>query len=291
MKLCYLMALLPLISYASPSVAAEQQPDAVVRNLYREIVARRPLGIPKGADKKAIWPFLSMGFIRTIETAQACEDDYIRQHLNDTSKPEFGWLENGLFSGENEQAIPAEAVVERMEPQKHGSFKVYVRLTYKETYKTSRRPPDPEHTFSWNIAVKVISEGGRFVVDDVLRLKEDSTKVESRLSRSFKGCRGSRWIGRRRSPDMAGGGVLDIPIGRATPMRVFEGQGIGFARNHNQVDVIRHQAIPDQGELMQGNRDRRDVLLLLLFRLRPPPEPFTSTPATRMWCSRWPILW
>ena len=37
-------------------------------------------------------------------------------------------------------------------------------------------------------------------------------------------------------------------------MSMFEGQSqsVRFVRNHNQVNVIRHEAIADQGELMQG---------------------------------------
>ena len=140
MKLCCLMILLQLVSYVPTSAAAERQPDAVVRKLYRQVVARRPLGIPSGADKAAIRPFLSKGLTRRFEVAKACEADYVRQHAGDDGKPEFAWLESGLFSGENEKSIPATAVVERTEPQKDGSFRVYVRLTYKESFKTYGRP-------------------------------------------------------------------------------------------------------------------------------------------------------
>src|SRR5882672_200419 len=116
MRLYYLIFLLVLIGHASLSEAAERRPDAAVRKLYREVVVRRPLGIPTGAGKRAIWHFLSKQLIRTLETAQACEDDYFRQHPNAANKPDFAWLESGLFSGANEKAIPAEAVVERTEP-------------------------------------------------------------------------------------------------------------------------------------------------------------------------------
>src|SRR5262249_6648933 len=115
MKISSLMILLQLITYALPSMAGERSPESVVRKLYQEFIARRALGIPKGEDKTAVWPFLSKRLIQRLETAQACEGDYFRQHAADNGKPDFGWLETGLFSGENEEALPAEAILERTE--------------------------------------------------------------------------------------------------------------------------------------------------------------------------------
>jgi len=192
-----LIVLLLLVSFVYPNAPVDQSPGAVVRELYKQVVARRPFGIPKGTDKEAIWPFLSRGLIQRLDTAQACEKDYFRQHTDKDSKPGFDWLETDLFSGANEKAIPSEAVVERTKPQKDGSFHVYLRLTYRESYETYGRPPNPANTFNWHVAAVVISEGGWFVVDDVLLFKDDSTKIESRLSDSFAGCDGSRWVGNK----------------------------------------------------------------------------------------------
>jgi hypothetical protein len=194
-KFYCLFVFLPLVSQASSNPGADHQPDAVVRKLYHEVVARQPLGIPAGTDKAVIWPLLSKGLIRRLEAARACQADYVRQHKGDDGKPEYGWLESGLFSGENEEALPADAVVERTDPQQDGSFRAYVRLTYGESFKTHGRSPDPANTFSWSVAASVISEGGKFVIDDVLLFKGDSTDIKSRLSDSFPGCEGSRWIG------------------------------------------------------------------------------------------------
>jgi hypothetical protein len=193
MKIFPLLMLLQLMGYVSPSRPASS--DSVVRALYKQVVARRPLGIPKGEDKAAIWPHLSKGLIHRLETAQACEDSYFQQHKGEDGKPGFDWLEVNLFSGGNEQAIPSCAVVERTAAQKNGSLRVYVRLRYKESFETYGRPPNPANTFQWRVAASVITEGGKFVVDDVLFLKDDSTQIESRLSDSFPGCDGSRWVG------------------------------------------------------------------------------------------------
>ena len=211
MKLFYLMILLlfgthsliaqgahsdkKIVRHVSAGAASQHQPDNVVRKLYRQVVLLRPLGIPSGASKTAIWPFLSKALIQRFELAQACEKDYYRQRAKDDGTPEFGWLESGLFSGENEKATPAAAIVERTEPQKDGSCRVYVRLTYKESFATYSRPPDPANTFHWHVAATVIPEDGRFVVDDILQFKDDSTEIESRLSDALVGCNGSQWVG------------------------------------------------------------------------------------------------
>jgi hypothetical protein len=106
MRIFPLIMLLQLVSLVSPNATAERSPDSVARELYQQVVARRPLGIPKGADKEAIWPFLSKGLIQRLDAAQACENDYFRQYTDKDSKPGFGWLETDLFSGANEKATP-----------------------------------------------------------------------------------------------------------------------------------------------------------------------------------------
>jgi hypothetical protein len=206
MRRFYLIILFQLTVGVPPSKAASAQPEEVVRKLYQQIIARKPLGIPYGGDKKAIWPLLSKRLIEGLEAGHACEKDYTSHRLAIISKsdpgrppeifkPEFGWLESGLFSGGNEEALPAEAVVERTEHQKDGSFLVYINLTYNETYKTYGRPPNPQNKFSWLVAAIVVLERGRCVVDDILFFEESTTKVMSHLLDAFWQCQGTRWIG------------------------------------------------------------------------------------------------
>jgi hypothetical protein len=190
-----LMVLLQFASFFFPNAPAEHFPGSVVQELYQQVVAHKPLGIPKGADKAAIWPLLSNRLTQKLDAAQACEDDYYRQMTDKNSKPGFAWLENGLFSGANEEATPSAVALERTEPSKNGSFRVYVRLTYKESFETYDRPPNPADTFHWRVVAVVKSQGERFVVDDILFFKVDSTKIASRLTEFFKGCDGSRWVG------------------------------------------------------------------------------------------------
>lgn len=198
MKLRPFILFLLLVSCLSPGGIANSSPDSVVRELYKEVVVRKPLGIPKGADRAALSAFLSKGFLRRLDEAQACEDDYLRQNGSEGGKPAFGWLETGIFSGSNERGLPAAAVVERTQRQKDGSSYVYVRLTYKESFETHGKPPNPANTFHWDVAAVVISESGKFFVNDVLFFKDDSNTIESRVSDSFLGCDGSRWVGGKR---------------------------------------------------------------------------------------------
>jgi hypothetical protein len=200
MKLRHLIFLALLVSAVFPIRAADNSPDVVVRELYKQVVARKPIGIPQNADKSAVSPFLSKKLIHQLESAQSCEADYFRKHpKNGDDKPEFDWLELGLFSGANERAAPAAAVVTRTEPDKNGSYRVYVRLTYTDSIEANGRKPNPASTFHWNVAAMVISEDGRFVVDDVLLFKDNSTRVDSRLTSSFPGCDREHWVGQKLS--------------------------------------------------------------------------------------------
>ena len=200
-RMSLLIALLQFVIFFFPNAPAEHLPDSVVQELYQQVVARKPLGLPRGADKAAIWPFLSNQLIQKLDAAQACENDYYRQMTDKNSKPGFAWLENGLFSGANEEATPSAAALERTEPSKNGSLRIYVRLTYKESFETYDRPPNPADTFQWRVVAVVKSQGGRFVVDDILFFKDDSTKIASRLTESFKGCDGPRWVGVAQHPN------------------------------------------------------------------------------------------
>jgi hypothetical protein len=88
----------------------------------------------------------------------------------------------GLFSGGNEEALPADAIVQRTEIQRDGSYRVHVELTYRESLETYGRTPDPPNTFKWTVVASVIRDEGRFAVDDVLYMNEETKRIESRLS-------------------------------------------------------------------------------------------------------------
>ena len=107
------------------------------------------------------------------------------------------WLKTGLFSGDASRALPASAFPVRDGLQKDGSFLVYVNLFAQAIdlgngLKGGSGAPGG----SYRVAVKVISENGQFVVDDVRLFDGPSTDGPSHLlSGSFAGCKGSRWVG------------------------------------------------------------------------------------------------
>jgi hypothetical protein len=176
-----------------PGVPAK--PEAVVRSLYHVVVARHPIGLPTGADRKALAPYLSEGLLRELDTAQVCAGDYSRQHPRDDEKPEFEWLELGLFSGGNERASPSAFHIESAQPVPDGSFRVHARLTYKEPAGKSAPPYNAAETFSWYVDVIVARDNGRLVVADVV-FPKDEWDDESRLTQALTaGCDGPRWVG------------------------------------------------------------------------------------------------
>jgi hypothetical protein len=166
------------------------QPKALVRSLYTEVVARHPIGIPRGANMRIFAPYLSKSLLQRIDLAIACAAEYDRQYPDPNLKPPFVWLEAGLFSGDDEQAEPRAFDIEGARSQKDGSFRVYVRLRW------GALPGDQE---TWHVAVIVVKENGHFVVNDVIYLKDEARPVESRLSEYLSaGCDGPRWVGHNR---------------------------------------------------------------------------------------------
>lgn len=163
------------------------QPEALVRSLYTEVVARHPIGIPRDADMKVFAPYLSKALLHRIDVAHACAADYDRQYPDPNLKPPFAWLEAGLFSGDDEQAEPRAFQIERTQSEGDGSFRVYVRLTW---------GGPPEKPLIWRVAVVVVQEDGHFVVDDVIYLKDENREVDGRLSEYLSaGCDSAHWVG------------------------------------------------------------------------------------------------
>jgi hypothetical protein len=194
-----------------PAQPSQRDAEAVVIKLYKQIVLRKPIGIPQKADRQAIWPLLSRDLIKRLDLARECEKDYFLQYPEPKLKPEFDqypepklkpefdWLEMGLFSGGNEQALPSRVAVRRTMKQKDGSYQVGVKLTYKETFETYGRPPDPKDTFNWDVIAFAIWDGNRFAVNDVLYTKDRPNEAELRLSQLLShGCKDGKWVGASR---------------------------------------------------------------------------------------------
>ena len=163
------------------------QPEALARSLYQQVVARRPVGIPWGADWKIFAPFLSKALIHRIDQALACGDDWDRKNPDPNLKPEVAWLELGLFSGGDDEDELRNFKVEKTEPERDGSFYVHVTLTWGWP---------PEKPWISHVAVILVRENGRLVVNDVTYLKDNGMDVEYQLSKALSdGCDGPRWVG------------------------------------------------------------------------------------------------
>jgi hypothetical protein len=172
-----------------------------VSDLYQKIVAQHPIGIPQGADKTALWPFLSWRLTQQLETAQACQEDYFRQHsaAGTTSKP--AWMTSDLFSGEDERTASYFVNIVHKEPLKDGFFAVQLDGVERDiTGKNSSIIAGGLRAYrvkkDWPIIATVVLENQRFVVDDIRIFEEDTTDGPSHLlSETFAGCDGPRWTG------------------------------------------------------------------------------------------------
>jgi len=163
------------------------QPQALTRSLYQQVIARHPIGIPRGADMTAIAPYLSTTLLHRINLAYACEGDFFRHNPDPRSKPAFEWLELGLFSGDDEQASPNTFRIQSTQFGTDGTVRVSVKLTHQE--KPPYRPS------SWRVAAVLTRESDQYVVDDVIYLRNGNHGADYRLSQALAwGCDGPHWI-------------------------------------------------------------------------------------------------
>jgi len=197
MKRLCVVCLLPLLTIlawgqGSPLGKPSAQPDVLVNSLYKQVVARHPLGIPYGADMKVFAPYLSKTLLHKFDLNNACFADWRRQNPSPGMKPPVGLIENGIFSGGNEEAEPQAFQIEKTESEQNGASRVYLKLTWGS-------PPDKP--LVWYVAAVVVRENGRPVVGDVLFLKDNDREIESRLSEDLAaGCNGPRWVGKGNRP-------------------------------------------------------------------------------------------
>ncbi len=166
---------------------SSNQAELPVQRLYQQLVSRPIGGIPTVERMRSLSPYLSDSLLNSITQARACGDDWFRLHpQNDINAP-LAWLEFGLFSGADDRSGPHTFQIEKAKSQADSSIRVNVRLT---------AGIPPEKPWSWEVAAIVIREGGRFVINDVVFLKDKDVDTESRLSEILKrGCDGSHWVG------------------------------------------------------------------------------------------------
>jgi hypothetical protein len=186
------LCLIQLFAYAQAPqerhrADSSNQAELPVRGLYQQLVSRPIGGIPTIERMKSLSPYLSDSLLNRIAQARACGDDWFRLHPRNDIKAPLAWLEFGLFSGADDRSGPHTFQIEKAESQEDGSIRVNVRLT---------EGIPPEKPWTWEVAAVVIREDGRFVINDVVFLKDKDVNTESRLSEILqRGCDGSRWVG------------------------------------------------------------------------------------------------
>jgi hypothetical protein len=197
--------LLPLattLAFAQPAPPSEltslpNDPAALVQNLYTQVVARHPHGIPEGADWKTLAPYVSEALLHRFDLAKACSADWDRSNSDPQLEVDraSGF---GIFSGEKGSAEPKSFKIQRTVTDKDGPshVHVYVELTGPD------QPPPYRGIWTWRVAAVVIREEGHFAIDDLIYINDNQyagtgeTKPPNRRLSGYlsAGCNGPRWI-------------------------------------------------------------------------------------------------
>jgi hypothetical protein len=173
------------------SNASQSALDAV-RVFYTYITRYRPLGIPEGRAKQALWPLLSVRLVQELDSLQACDEDYYRRYGDilraNQYKPATPWLEEGLFSGPNEAAGPITFTILCSKAIGENRVDVHLRFTLKQT-----NPDDYLMAHErYEGVVTVILESNRWVIDDFVSFENDELL---RLSDGYPECKSGQWAG------------------------------------------------------------------------------------------------
>jgi hypothetical protein len=170
------------------------EPQALVKTLYTQVMARHPHDIPEGADWNIFAPYFSKAMLHRFDLAKACSADWDRSNPDPQLKKDMA-SKYEIFSGERGDE-PQHFQIEKDRPGKDGSVHIYVRLT------DDRKPPD--RPYSWRVAVVVIRKSGHSAVGDVVYINDSDyqgtgqTKPPNKRLSGYlsAGCNGSHWAGR-----------------------------------------------------------------------------------------------
>ena len=164
-----------------------------VRVFYTYLARYRPLGIPEGRAKKALWALLSKRLIQELDALQACDADYYRRYGDvlkaNQFKPATPGLEEGLFSGPDEAATPMKFSILGSRAIGDNRVDVHLRFTNKQTY-CCGQAASYEH---YEGVVTAILENKRWVIDDFVAMYGNDELL--RLSDGYLECKGGRWVG------------------------------------------------------------------------------------------------
>jgi hypothetical protein len=162
-----------------------QQARVLVQNFYRLVVAHETFGI-YGAEWKIFAPYFSASLSQEIKTAQSCGRDWSRQAKKRPPEKSPFSMEEGVLSGTDDTTGDRPSFsVERTVVGKDGSILVYV--SFKQLW------PSLENPVIWEVAPRLVMEGGHLVIDDIIYLRRDDSSLAQFLK--VPGCEGPRWVG------------------------------------------------------------------------------------------------
>jgi hypothetical protein len=162
-----------------------QQARALVQDFYRQIVAHETFGI-YGAEWKIFAPYFSVRLSQEIKTARSCGRDWSRQAKKRPPEKSPFSMEEGVLSGTDDTTGDRPSFsVERTVVAKDGGF--LVSVSFKQLW------PSPEKPVIWEVAPRVVMEGGHLVIDDIIYRQRDDSSLSEFLK--VPGCEGPRWVG------------------------------------------------------------------------------------------------
>jgi hypothetical protein len=184
-----------LSELSQPHTNAPQAALDTVRVFYTDITRYRPLGIPGGRARKALWPLMSKRLVHELDGLQVCDDDYYRRYgailQANTYKPATPWLEVGLFSGPNEAGDPMRFSILSSRAIGNNRVDVHLRFTHKQTY-CCGHPTSYDHAEG---VVTAVLENKRWVIDDFVAMYENDELI--RLSDGYSVCKAGQWVGEK----------------------------------------------------------------------------------------------
>lgn len=172
-----------LLSMSLVQASGGSPAQTFVTRFYTVYIKQHSSGLfSRGSAKRALNPLLSERLRQHLDDAAACQSDWIRQQpKGSTDKPPF--VECCLFSS-SPDGMPTSFVAGPTEILTDGRYRIVVDFVRKEV----------RDQIKWRDAVIVMKEGDHFALDDVV-YDIEAASGQGRLSHSFRGCRGRRWVG------------------------------------------------------------------------------------------------
>jgi hypothetical protein len=154
-------------------------PGNVVEHFYKTYLSKRTGGLPYGAGREELRPFLSDNLYRLINEALEYQKRFIASHPEEPSssggpaviyKPPF--IDGDYFSSLYEG--PKSFKVIKTEAGPNSSFSVHVQFVYDQT------------VAGWEDIIIVIKQRGVYVIDDVIYSGAGDFNPKGRLTDRLK---------------------------------------------------------------------------------------------------------